>query len=316
MNKKRILSMFLLVFTLFGVFNFITPTKVEAATNGTLSHPKTPNVYYTRRGGGKDYMSAQYEQYTMNGKVVYCIEPGVDITTTAYLGYDGLQASPYDAATNKKIELIGHYGYDYPGHQTLRYRMATQALIWETTGGQIVEFWTEQYGYGDYININAEKNEIMRLVNAHYNKPSFNGSSMEVIIGKEYKITDTNGLMSEYELYSTDNLNVRIEGNNIFVTPLATGNLTLNVDDLLQSHTARTMLANSEFIVMLNQASTDRLELAKLLNISDLQMSYITNVGAGQGLLKVGSSLVPFINRFPTNTKLYKLMTTKPGEGN
>jgi hypothetical protein len=45
-------------------------------------------------------------------------------------------------------------------------------------------------------------------------------------------------------------------------------------------------------------------------------MSYITNVGAGQGLLKVGSSLVPFINKFPTNTKLYKLMTTKPGEGN
>ena len=60
--------------------------------------------------------------------------------------------------------------------------------------------------------------------------------------------------------------------------------ITQNVDDLLQSHTARTMLANSEFIIMLNQASTDRIELAKLLNISDLQMSYITNVGAGQGL--------------------------------
>lgn len=92
--------------------------------------------------------------------------------------------------------------------------------------------------------------------------------------------------------------------------------ITQNVDDLLQSHTARTMLANSEFIVMLNQASTDRLELAKLLNISELQMGYITNVGAGRGLLKVGSSLVPFVNKFPTNTKLYKLMTTKPGEGN
>lgn len=74
------------------------------------------------------------------------------------------------------------------------------------------------------------------------------------------------------------------------------------------------MLANSEFIIMLNQASTDRLELAKLLNISDLQMSYITNVEAGHGLIKVGSSLVPFANKFPKNTKLYKLMTTKPGE--
>ena len=91
--------------------------------------------------------------------------------------------------------------------------------------------------------------------------------------------------------------------------------ITQNVDDLLQSHTARTMLANSEFIVMLNQASTDRIELSKLLNISELQMGYITNVGVGQGLLKVGSSLIPFVNKFPTNTKLYKLMTTKPGEG-
>lgn len=90
--------------------------------------------------------------------------------------------------------------------------------------------------------------------------------------------------------------------------------ITQNVDDLLQSHQARTMLANSEFIIMLNQASTDRMELARLLNISDLQLSYITNVDAGNGLIKVGSSLVPFTDQFPHNTKLYRLMTTKPNE--
>ena len=90
--------------------------------------------------------------------------------------------------------------------------------------------------------------------------------------------------------------------------------ITQNVEDMLQSHTARTMLANSELIVMLNQASTDRIELAKLLNISDLQMSYITNVNAGEGLIKIGSSLIPFVNRFPKNTELYKLMTTKLSE--
>lgn len=91
-------------------------------------------------------------------------------------------------------------------------------------------------------------------------------------------------------------------------------NCNLNVDDLLQSHTVRTMLANSEFIVMLNQASTDRTELAKLLNISELQMSFIINVEASCGLLKIGSSLIPFVNKFPKNTNLYKLMTTKLGE--
>ncbi len=89
--------------------------------------------------------------------------------------------------------------------------------------------------------------------------------------------------------------------------------ITQNVDDLLQSHTARTMLANSEFVVMLNQASTDRIKLAELLNISDTQLSYITNVDAGHGLMKVGSSLVPFVNKFPHN-KLYRLISTKPGE--
>ena len=90
--------------------------------------------------------------------------------------------------------------------------------------------------------------------------------------------------------------------------------ITQNVADLLQSHTARTMLANSEFLVMLNQAPTDRLELAKLLNISDDQLSYITDVEVGHGLLKCGSTLVPFEDNFPRNTQLYKLMSTKPSD--
>lgn len=90
--------------------------------------------------------------------------------------------------------------------------------------------------------------------------------------------------------------------------------ITQNVEDLLQSHTASTMLSNSEFIIMLNQASQDREKLAELLNISELQLSYITNVNPGEGLIKVGNNLIPFENKFPKNTELYKLMSTKPGE--
>lgn len=90
--------------------------------------------------------------------------------------------------------------------------------------------------------------------------------------------------------------------------------ITQNVEDLLQSHTARTMLANSEFLIMLNQAPTDRMELAKLINISSEQMDFIRDVNPGCGLIKVGSALVPFENKFPRNTKLYRLMSTKPNE--
>ena len=90
--------------------------------------------------------------------------------------------------------------------------------------------------------------------------------------------------------------------------------ITQNVESLLASVESRTMLSNSEFIVMLNQATSDRDKLADLLNISDEQLSYITNSEAGCGLIRYGSLLVPFINEFPKDTKLYKLMTTKPGE--
>ena len=90
--------------------------------------------------------------------------------------------------------------------------------------------------------------------------------------------------------------------------------ITQNVESLLASVESRTMLSNSEFIVMLNQATSDREKLADLLSISDEQLSYITNSEAGCGLIRYGSLLVPFINEFPKDTKLYKLMTTKPGE--
>ena len=101
----------------------------------------------------------------------------------------------------------------------------------------------------------------------------------------------------------------RFRKRNAFPTAI-----TQNVDFLLDSTLARTMLSNSEFIVMLNQSSSDGESLANLLNISSEQMSYITNAEAGCGLIKYGSALVPFINRFPKKTKLYQLMSTKPNE--
>ena len=93
--------------------------------------------------------------------------------------------------------------------------------------------------------------------------------------------------------------------------------ITQNAEYLLdptKGAAGSTLLSNSECIVMLNQASNDREMLSRLLNISQEQMSYITNAEAGSGLIRYGGALVPFVSRFPKDTKLYKLMTTKPGE--
>ena len=128
---------------------------------------------------------------------------------------------------------------------------------------------------------------------------------------KTYIFIDEIYLLFQYE-YSANFLFTlwkRVRKYGAFIT-----GITQNVDDLLQSHTARTMLANSELVIMLNQAATDRADLAELLSMSELQMSYITNVEAGHGLAKIGGALVPFQNRLPKDTQLYKLMTTKFGE--
>ena len=89
---------------------------------------------------------------------------------------------------------------------------------------------------------------------------------------------------------------------------------TQNIEECLHSETARLMLANSEFLILLNQAATDRAELAKLLHISETQMSHVTNVEAGHGLMRIGSSIIPFVNEFPRDGALYRLMTTTPGD--
>ena len=88
--------------------------------------------------------------------------------------------------------------------------------------------------------------------------------------------------------------------------------ITQNVKDLLSSREIENIFENSDFIYMLNQAAGDRAILAKQLNISPHQLSYVTNSNAGEGLLFYGNVIIPFIDHFPKDTQLYKLLTTRP----
>ena len=90
--------------------------------------------------------------------------------------------------------------------------------------------------------------------------------------------------------------------------------ITQNIKDLLASREIENIFENSDFIYMLNQASGDRQILAKQLNISPYQLSYVTNSGEGEGLLFFGDKIIPFEDKFPRNTQLYRVMTTKPSD--
>ena len=90
--------------------------------------------------------------------------------------------------------------------------------------------------------------------------------------------------------------------------------ITQNVKDLLSSREVENIFENSDFVYMLNQAGGDRQILARQLGISPHQLSYVTHSGEGEGLLFYGSTILPFVDHFPKNTELYRIMTTKPQE--
>ena len=92
--------------------------------------------------------------------------------------------------------------------------------------------------------------------------------------------------------------------------------ITQNVETLLLSDLARRMLSNSEFIMMLRQSTPDKAELADLLDISEQQLNFITNNREGEGLIFAGNAIIPFVDQFNKNTRLYEMITTKPDELN
>lgn len=212
-----------------GILLLFMPISIKAINTNILNYTYSNDLWYTMRGGGKPYSSLQYARYDINGQVVFCIQPGVEITTNNYIEKNLSDFSLYDKETIKKLELIGYYGYDYPNHQTLEYRMATQALIWELLSGQIVEFWTGPSGSGSNINVDVEKNEILQLINRHKDKPSFDGEKFKATVLDEIEISDSNNLLETYEIVENDTFEYHIDENRLYIKPLIVGDIKINL---------------------------------------------------------------------------------------
>lgn len=190
-------------------------------TNASVKIEKQ-NIYYARYGGDKPYLSDKVEYFEIDGNTAYCIEPGMPISTTDYIEMNEL---PYSNDIIEKIKLIGYYGYNYENHTTNNYRLATQALIWNLIGRQKVDFYTKQYGYGDYIDISKEKEEIQNLINKHYLKPTIN--DIEEFYNNEIIIKDANEVLDNYEIEYQGKNNVQIKNNTLIIKILKQDKLIL-----------------------------------------------------------------------------------------
>lgn len=161
------------------------------------------------------YFSSNQKKYYMDGKIVYCVEPGAPIYTNGYYASD-ISFSSFSNDLINKIGLIGYFGYDYPGHQSDNYFLATQELIWEFIGNNEIHFTTGLNNSGDIINIDNEKNEIMSLVNDYLIKPSFDGNLISDVYGNSIVLVDNNHVLSNYEVVFSTN-SVFIDGDRLII---------------------------------------------------------------------------------------------------
>jgi len=199
---------------LFFIMLFLLCCFKVSAESVTLVQEKFDDVYvyyYDSSQGKTRFLEA--EKMVLGDRVGYCIEIGKKITSSIYqitTSFDGININPDDL---EYIKLASYYGYDYPGHNTDNYYMATQELIWVRLIRTSIK-WTIDFDTTVFKDLSKEKNEITRLIVNHKIKPSFDDSEIEIVKGREYVFEDTNNVLSLYRSTSDD---VVIDGNKLII---------------------------------------------------------------------------------------------------
>ena len=216
--KKIIKRLFLMLAVIIGMF-----TQTNSVSAATLDMRYQDNVYYIHvDADGSNYSSYKLAMYYVDGKLAYCVEPGLMIYSTQYAIGDW-NVTSLSPSQRLRIEQIGYYGYEYPGHQNVRYYMAAQELIWQAVRPISASWHTQPRGGGSVIDISAEKNEIERLIARSNTRPSFHRERINAVIGDEVILTDTNNILSDYSIYDNAGQDVSINGNQLKIKVNNTG---------------------------------------------------------------------------------------------
>ncbi len=247
------ISSYLVVMLGFLIGIIINVQPVKAATLVT-----THSDYFFNRSkaDGSDPHSWNWDIYDMDGEVSYCIEPNVHEGTIYNPGTWEETELPNEI--KERLLLIGYYGYTYPGHQTLKYRAATQGMIWDIIvgGGANTTYSTERWGAGTPFDVSAEKAEINRLIDHHYDRPSFNGQSYKVQKGETLTLTDTNNVLDQFDI-NVSGAEYSVEGNKLTITPTASEGIDISFIKKTPYSSAYKLFIGNEFQNMLVPGTTD-----------------------------------------------------------
>ncbi len=208
---KKLKLMGLMVFI--GVVMFIGSLEVKAAN---LTREGLSGMYGIVHSD--DWYSFPAEIYRMDGRIAYCLEAGVHITSYTY--EEQAELDFLSEEDRNYIKLVSYYGFGYPGHNDAKYYLATQELIWERASLGSESYWvTTQEVHGERIDVEREKNEILTLMdNPNMIKPSFDEGLLVVKKGDNGELIDSNNVLSDFELVDDYGGMVKIDGNKLVVS--------------------------------------------------------------------------------------------------
>lgn len=204
MKKKILVVLFVVFLSLFKI-----NTVYAAENDSILNREFIPNVWSFHYRNGKVWTYGQLNIKHINGKIGYCIEPESAVNSNVYNSSTDWSISKYSEYVKKRMELYAYYGYQFEGHQTIRYYMATQELIWSFSDDEKIIWTTEDHSDSQKINVQAEKNEIVRLANKHNLIPSFSNLSYKYNVGDKVNLEDTNYALNGYAIKTDINYSVR-----------------------------------------------------------------------------------------------------------
>ncbi len=325
MNKKRknkIINLLILPFLLIGIFFGIKYVHAQ-----TVQLTQTDSGWFWARTYKNKYSSWHWSLYNFNDRVAYCIEPTVPEGTDYETG--DWSYSKLSNDLKEKMLLVAYYGYEYPGHNTLEYRAATQSLLWEYAGTTPSVFSSQRYEKGTIYDVSAERNEILRLVAQHYTKPSFNGTTVTANVGETFTITDNNNVLSNYEIYSSPNAEVSINGNQLSVRTTNVGKVNIRL--------AKKTYTNREYLVyhspnhqtMLSSGAVDPVYADININSLGGKVDFVkydkdTDKAVPQGEAKLNGAVYgiydaetdALIGKVTTNSEGYAISDNLPKFGN
>lgn len=210
-----------------GVCLFLISVVHAASNDTTVRIDYWDNVYGNFLIGDQYYWNQMGITYA-NDKLAYCLEPGKWITESTYDSYTDFNVKHFSEELKQKLELIAYYGYEYKGHQTKEYYLATQELIWRELGITDMYWSTASVHGGDRIYVENEMNTIRSLIASHHNMPSFHNKTYEMRSREELRLEDTNGVFHEYELLPPAPHGTSLAGNHLTITANQVGNTTLS----------------------------------------------------------------------------------------